>query len=66
MMIWGLKIKIALYMVHILFMGWSSAKAAELTAKMSAIGAAAYTMGQTPAEEPIDPSEPLEGKATEI
>ena len=30
-MIWGLKIKIALYMVHILFMGWSSAKAAELT-----------------------------------
>ena len=31
MMIWGLKIKIVLYMVHILFMGWSSAKAAELT-----------------------------------
>jgi molecular chaperone DnaK len=42
------------------------AKAAELTAKMSAIGAAAYAKGQAPTEEPIDPNEPLEGKATEI
>ena len=42
------------------------AKAAELTAKMSAIGSAAYAKGQAPTEEPIDPSEPLEGKATEL
>jgi len=41
-------------------------KSAELTAAMNAIASKAYAKGDSPAAEPTDPSEPLEGKATEF